>query len=163
VTVKLKVRPGDTVSASVHVSGTTVTLKLTNATRRTSFRKRVTVAAPDLSSAEWIAEAPSTCTSWGRCETLPLTNFGSVAFKNAYATGNGHVGPIADPAWTPVAVLLRTTTISRFYPADESGAGATPAALSATGSAFSVAYEANATAPPGQPPTPDPGDGGLGV
>ena len=163
VTVKLKVRPGDTVSASVQVTGTTVTLKLVNATRHTSFAKNVTVAEPDLSSAEWIAEAPSSCTSWGRCQTLPLTNFGTVTFRNAYATANGHTGPISDPAWSPVAVLLRATRFSRFFVVDESAAGATPAALSATGSSFSVAYEADAAVPPGQTPTPDPGDGGLGV
>jgi hypothetical protein len=164
VNVKLKLAPGNTVTASVQVTGTTVTLKLSNLTRHTTFTKRVQVANPDLSSAEWIAEAPSACTAFGRCETLPLANFGSVVFKNAYATANGHAGAIADPAWTAVSVDLRSDTgfgRSRFIVGDTPTYGATTASLSATGSSFAVAYDANATTPPGQTPQPDPGAGGT--
>jgi hypothetical protein len=46
--------------------------------------------APQLSSAEWIEEAPSTNSG-----VLPLANFGSVTFSNAQYTANGTTGPIA--------------------------------------------------------------------
>src|SRR5439155_1186751 len=106
VAVKLKIFPGNSLRATVTVSGTTVTLRLDNLTRKTFFQKRVTVAQPDLTSAEWVAEAPSSCTSRGRCTVLPLANFGNVAFTQATATGNGHVGTISDTAWTPTAIWL---------------------------------------------------------
>ncbi len=86
IPIKLKSLPGDRITAAVLVQGTQVTLQLTNATRRTRVTKRVTVAAPDLTSAEWISKAPSSCTSSGRCTTLPLANFGSVAFARSAAT-----------------------------------------------------------------------------
>jgi hypothetical protein len=84
VRVPMKLRPGDRVTAAVLVRGPKVTMSLKNATRGTRFSKTVTVSQPlDVSSAEWIAEAPSACTSSGSCEVVPLTNFGSVTFSNA--------------------------------------------------------------------------------
>ena len=59
VPIKLKVSPGNKVSASVKVNGTNVTLTFKNLTRKTNFTKTLTMAAPDVSSAEWIAEAPA--------------------------------------------------------------------------------------------------------
>ncbi len=59
------------------VSGTQVTVTLKNLTRKTSFTKRLAMSAPDVSSAEWIAEAPSACFSSGACRTLPLADFGN--------------------------------------------------------------------------------------
>ena len=55
----------------------TVLVQVKNRTRKTSFTKKLTFANPDLTSAEWIAEAPSACNSF-RCRTLPLSDFGSV-------------------------------------------------------------------------------------
>src|SRR3984893_2100950 len=83
VPVKLKVFPGNRISANVTVTGQLVVVNLKNLTRKTSFTKRLFMAAPDVSSAEWIAEAPSACTSSGDCRALPLANFGPVAFNSA--------------------------------------------------------------------------------
>jgi peptidase A4-like protein len=94
------ITPGDRVSAAVTVSARTVSVRLRNLTRHTVANAKRKLAAPDLTSAEWIAEAPSTCTGSGRCTTLPIANFGSVDFLQAAATGSGHSGLIADPAWT---------------------------------------------------------------
>jgi hypothetical protein len=47
------------------------------------------------SSAEWVAEAPS---SGGRI--LPLTNFGTISFSGSSATGNAPPeGSISDSRW----------------------------------------------------------------
>ena len=61
VKLGLTVRPGDTMSAGVTVSGRSVKLFIANRTRGTSFSKRLDVAQVDVSSAEWIVEAPSAC------------------------------------------------------------------------------------------------------
>jgi Peptidase A4 family len=63
VRVKYKVFPGNVVTASVKVNGSQVSLQIRNLTRRTKFTKELRVTATDVSSAEWIAEAPSSCDS----------------------------------------------------------------------------------------------------
>lgn len=41
---------------------------------------------PDTSTAEWIAEAPSTSTSSATDQVVPLADFGTVTFTKAGAT-----------------------------------------------------------------------------
>jgi hypothetical protein len=95
----------------------------------------LSVSSVDVSSAEWIAEAPSSCTR--SCQTLPLANFGTVPFSAASATAtNGQVGTIAATPWSAVAITLGARTGSY---------GATPSALSADGSSFTVATAQVAT------------------
>ncbi len=146
VTLRLAVRPGDTVSAAVTVSGKTVSMRLRNLTLHTVVNKKVKMAAPDLSSAEWVAEAPAACNGSGRCTTLPLANFGSVDFLQAAATGSRHSGLISDPSWTSIPISLdgsRGPTFGRFGTGGAS-ASAQPSVLSGTGS-FSVAWQAPLT------------------
>ena len=128
IPLKLVVRPGDTISASVAVSGRTVTLKLRNLTRHTSFAKKIRMAAPDRSSAEWIAEAPSTC-NISDCRPLPLANFGTVSFSGATAIGAGHHGTISDPGWAATAVTLKGSAV------------AAPSNLGGDGASFSVGWQ----------------------
>src|SRR5262249_26406760 len=86
-TVKLVVSAGDRISGSVTVAGQQVTVSLKNLTRGTSFSKVLQMAAPDTTSAEWIAEAPSACDSTAsRCRQVSLTNFGTVRFSRSSAT-----------------------------------------------------------------------------
>jgi hypothetical protein len=147
VEVPLKVKPGDQITTSVNVNGTTVLVQIKNRTRKTSFTKTLTVAAPDLSSAEWIAEAPSACNSVGRCQVLPLANFGMVTFTRAAAIATSHPGTINDPAWANIAVtLVPDTSTQLFTSRGSSTAGATPGALSADGRSFGVSWVANAAA-----------------
>ncbi len=158
ITIKnLKIFPGDVITASVVVNGTEVLLWIKNRTRNAVFSKRVTLANPDLTSAEWIAEAPSECTSDGFCRQVPLANFGSVTFTKVAAlatiAGVGNQGgTIASTLWqaTPIQLVPRT---QRFYgdvverPDTTTGsAGATPLGLTGDGSSFSVNWVANATA-----------------
>jgi hypothetical protein len=153
VPVKLVVRPGDALAASVTVSGQTVTLSIKNVTRKKSFTKKLTMSAPDVSSAEWIAEAPSACTSHGDCRALPLANFGTVTFASARVTAAGHTGAITDGAWSATAVSLSGAggfPGSRFA-AMATAADATPSALSGTGGSFSVTWSATADETPADP------------
>lgn len=155
VTVKLAVTPGDAFSASVSVSGTTVSIRVANTTRRRVFAKKLRMAAPDVTSAEWIAEAPSTCGTFG-CRPLPLANFGTVSFSGALATGNGHLGSISDPAWAATAVSLQgvgpdASFGGRFMNAITI-ADAFPGALSSDGFAFAVAWQQQASSPDQPPP-----------
>jgi hypothetical protein len=147
VEVNLKVKPGDLITTSVNVNGTTVLFQIKNRTRKTSFTRAVTVDVPDLSSAEWIAEAPSACTPSGRCTVLPLANFGTVTFTRAAAIASSHPGTINDPTWASDAISLVPQSANRFLASRDpsSTAGATPGMLSADGRSFPVAWLANPT------------------
>src|SRR5215469_10971754 len=116
------VRPGDSISASAVRSGSTYTLKLTDSTHpANSFSTAQTCSTCVNSSAEWIAEAPSSGN-----KILPLANFGT---------------------WTETGATVNSGVISSF-PDDEltmvnnSGAvKAQPGPLSSGGNGFSVTWE----------------------
>ena len=152
VQIPLKVKAGDTLTAAVVVNGQQVTLYLKNVTRKWRFSKTITTTQElDTSSAEWIAEAPSDCSSIGRCRVVPLTNFGTVTFSKIAATGNSHAGTITDPAWTSSPIeLIASGGRSGFFGQNtdsESGVGAVPGDVSTDGRAFSVSWQQNLTPP----------------
>jgi hypothetical protein len=158
VTVKLKLAPGDAVSASVAVTGQAVSLRIADATRRTVFTRNLTMASPDVTSAEWIAEAPSTCGTYGGCRPLPLANFGTATFTGASVTGDGHTGTISDPTWTATAVNLQGTAGGLFrgrYGSTLPTADATAGPLSSDGGSFSVVWSQDTSTPGGGIPYPD--------
>jgi Peptidase A4 family len=108
--------------------------RIRNLTRGTTFTKRLTTTAPDVSAAEWVAEAPSACNGAGRCQVLPLTNFGTVSFSQAAAaTVDGQSGTISSPAWAATPIQLVTDPVV--------GSGAAPGALAPDGSGFSVSWQ----------------------
>ena len=80
------VYPGDTLNASVSGSGSTFTLTLTDVGRWTFSTVQVTPVPPLDASAEWIAEAPTTCKG-SKCKAVSLADFGTVAFTGASANG----------------------------------------------------------------------------
>ncbi len=80
--IHIAVQPGDAMSASVVVVGHRVTVELRDVTRHRSFVKTLHARTVDVTSAEWIAEAPSECVSDGACETLPLADFGTATFNS---------------------------------------------------------------------------------
>jgi hypothetical protein len=146
VELKLKILPGDTISASVNVTGTNVLVQIKNRTRHTSFTRQLTIAQPDLASAEWIVEAPSACTPDGRCTVLPLANFGSVSFTRIATIGNGQPGTLANPAWSALPIRLLPESSSRFSDVESTTlSGATPAAASPDGRSFSVVFDPEPT------------------
>jgi hypothetical protein len=153
VRIPLQLHAGDHVTAAVLVKGQTVTMSLKNLTRRTRFSKTQTLTQPlDVSSAEWIAEAPTGCSASGRCRALPLTQFGTVAFTDAAATADGHPGTISDPAWVAQPIeLIADGSGGRFFgPGDllGPGVGAVPGALATNGRSFTVAWQQNVEPPP---------------
>ena len=160
---KLTIAAGDHMRASVAVAGTTVTLRLWNLTKGTSFTKVVHAPAVDTTSAEWIVEAPSLCTSMTNCISTPLANFGSTTFTAAQAVSStGHAGTIGDPAWSATAIDLTLGGGGRrFIDARRAGLGgggeAKTGDLGADGASFAVNYQGSAPpAPPTVPPQTDP-------
>ncbi|MFL5864992.1 MAG: G1 family glutamic endopeptidase [Solirubrobacteraceae bacterium] len=150
VKVNMAVHPGDHITGKVTVDGTNVTVSLSNATSGASFTKTLPMSNPDTSSAEWIAEAPSTCNGGlSNCTPLSLADFGTVQFTNASATTtDGHTGSISDSAWSTAAVTLSPSSSQLGFDgpqfaSDQTSAGATPSSLSSDGSSFSVAWSSN--------------------
>jgi hypothetical protein len=140
VMVRIGVRPGDTFSATVSVSTKTktVVIRLKNVTTGRLFTKKLHMARPDLGSAEWVAEAPSGCDYTGNCSTLPLTNFGTVAFSHSTATVKGHKGRISDPVWSATTIELHGDNPD--HPSS-AGANAIPGALGPDGGSFAVTWQ----------------------
>ena len=134
------ISPGDHISAKVTVSGSNVTMSLTDETTGQSASKTSQMSDPDLSSAEWIAEAPSQCDGSGNCTPVPLADFGTVNFTNASVTSNGHTGTISDSNWSSEPVQLNGGSSDGFVSYNAS-AGAAPSGLSSDGSGFKVAYQ----------------------
>jgi hypothetical protein len=140
-TIHMRVNPGDTMSASVIVHGRLVRLTLRDLTRRTSFTRSVRAKPIDVSSAEWIVEAPSECSSANSCQTLSLANFGSAAFTSVRAsTTSGHTGSVSDRHWGITRITLATGQ-RHFIGGPSTGAQASVSPLSARGSAFTVIYQ----------------------
>lgn len=155
VTLRINVSAGDLVSASATVKANRVTLRFTDHTRGTTVTVHQGVSSLDLSSAEWIAEAPSQCDDQGNCVPTPLTNFGTVAFSNLSATSSGHTGTISDPAWADQAIQLQSGAGNggyRRFARSFASVTATPSTLSATGDAFSVVFS-QSTSQPSAPTT----------
>jgi hypothetical protein len=138
--IGMKVHAGDTISASVGVQGTSVTLRMRNQTTGEKFTKTTSMSGPDVTSAEWIVEAPSNCdNSGGNCTVLPLADFGTLPFSGAAATtGNGSPKAITNSSFSVFQIKLRSAGSGPGKPA--SSDGATASALSSGGSAFSVTY-----------------------
>jgi len=106
VNLKLKLHPGDQMSASVTVRAHDVTLRIRDLSTGARFTTTKHVSLIDVSSAEWIVEAPSLCVATNDCGTLALANFGNVVFSSATATADRHTGPIEDPDWSATALEL---------------------------------------------------------
>lgn len=151
-TISMTVSPGDEIAATVTVRGHRVTLSLYDVTRRQSFKQTQQVRSVDVSSAEWIVEAPSDCRT-SACRTLPLANFGRTSFRLAEAAArSAHLGGILDRRWQATRIDLRPTEphVALGDPAAAVAAigQAVASTLSAAGTAFSVAYSTALSGPP---------------
>jgi hypothetical protein len=148
--VSMTVRPGDRLSAHVAVSGDTVDVSISDLTRHATFSKRLQMSDPTVSSAEWIAEAPSRCTSSSSqdCHVLPLADFGSVKFTSASASAAGRTGSITSGLGAVSALTLQSNPgLGRMFTA-AAKADASAGALSGSGSSFTVDWQHP------RPPTP---------
>lgn len=166
VKMKLAIHPGDRIAASVaQKEGKTIlqVRDLSTHLARTVVQK---LSKPDLTSAEWIVEAPSLCFSATNCTPLPLTNFGTVSFSNAsVSTAKAQRAAIDSASLHVTRLDLRDYSQGsgqRFSSAMTPATGiASP--LSATGKAFTVTWQAlregepSEEAPSQGPPAPPPG------
>ena len=141
VFVPLGVHAGDVISAHVNVVGTTAVYTLDNLTTGEDYSTQVSAPTPDVTSAEWIAEAPAHCpagvTDFSTCTIQPLADFGQVDFSSATATSAGVTAPISKPDWDPEANEIITG----------SWENAIPTTLTAGGTAFSVRWRSPAPTP----------------
>lgn len=158
VSVTMTVKPGDHISARVAVSGTTVSLSMSDLTQHATFSKQLQMSSPTVSSAEWIAEAPSQCASSTQdCHILSLADFGSVTFTDASASAGGQSGSIASVPGSVAALTLEANTgYGRLY-RTATQADASPGPLSGNGSSFTVQWKRPAvqiTIPPSDPSGP---------
>jgi hypothetical protein len=158
--LNLAVHPGDHMTGKVSVSGTAVTISLSDETTGQSVTKQLQMSNPDTSSAEWIAEAPSAQSEGGSYQVLPLADFGKVTFTSASATSDGHTGTISDPNWSVQQVQLTSPSgpgswtgggagiagDSDGFVSTQSGAGAQTSSLTGDGSSFSVDWTADGSA-----------------
>jgi hypothetical protein len=145
-TVRMTVRPGDLISARVVAHRNHVTVALTDRTRHERFHKRMLDRHMDLSSAEWIAEAPSECMGVSRCSVLPLADFGAVNFMRAYAqTFAYRSGGINSHHWNRTRILLANTEGRRYVSGSSVSSHATPSRLRHRGRTFTITYSSTGT------------------
>lgn len=145
-TVRMTVRPGDLISAHVVARGTHVTVALTDRTRHERFHRRKLDRHMDLSSAEWIAEAPSECLGVSRCSVLPLADFGSVDFMRTYAqTFARRSGGINSRHWNRTRILLANTEGRRYVSGSSVSSHAVPSRLRRRGRSFTITYSSTGT------------------
>jgi hypothetical protein len=151
VNLNIAIHPGDKISAKVSVSGSNVTVSLSDLTTGHSAVKTLRMSSPNASSAEWIVEAPSAQFFGNNYQVLPLADFGKVTFTKATATANGHTGGVTDSAWSATRVQLSPATGVGAGPgpgfaavgpqrfSQQSSAGATTSTVS--GKSFSVTWQ----------------------
>lgn len=127
--VSYPVAPGDAMTASVSLAGSTWTLAISDTTKGWTSSTAIASPspAPEQVSAEWIAERPEVNGS-----LATLSDFGNAAFTSATAANGSASGPISSFDYQPVQMV-------------ETGGSpvlATPGPLTAAGSAFGVAWNA---------------------
>lgn len=116
------VSPGDTLTAEVKYNGnSTYTLSMSSS-RGWNFSTTQSGSFSN-SSAEWIAEAPSSCNR--TCSVLPLANFGTMNFSNSTANG-ATIGSYGSSVWEEITMVTSGGTVK-----------AQPSALNGGGNGFS--------------------------
>ncbi len=120
------VAAGDQISASVVRAGGNYTLTVTDSTHpANSFSTTQACSGCANTSAEWIAEAPSSSTG-----VLPLANFGTWTETNSTVNQNGVNGVISSFADNEITMVNSAGQVK-----------AQPSALNAAGNSFSVAWK----------------------
>lgn len=123
----LAVNPGDLISAHVQYSQRQFTVTITNESTGHSFSTTTRVNSAQRSSAEWVAEAPSSAGG-----ILPLADFHTVSYSADTATVNGATGVIG---------AFGTASVYEITMVDGSGnPKAVPSLLGSDNSSFSVQW-----------------------
>jgi hypothetical protein len=125
-TVGTTVSPGDSISASVVRSGTSYTLKVTDSAHpANSFTTTQTCSNCANSSAEWIAEAPSSGN-----KILPLANFGTWNESGATVKSGSTSGVISSFPDDELTMVNSSGQVK-----------AQPGPLNSSGNGFTVTWE----------------------
>jgi hypothetical protein len=145
VNLPLVVRPGDRLAASVTVSGQFVALHIRDLRDGAVVKITRRMRSPDLSSAEWIAEAPTGCEESG-CRVLPLADFGSVTFSDVQSALVGApAAPLASASFRRTRLDLTAGGTGSSGLEGNANANALPLLASAgpllEEGTFSVSYE----------------------
>jgi hypothetical protein len=116
------VQPGDAITASVRLSGTTWTLAISDITADWQFTTDIPSPspAPPQSSAEWVVERP---VEGGALP--PLSDFGTASFTGAAATDSDTSGPISafSDQRSEMVALTAPTVLAMASPLIPSGDG----------------------------------------
>ncbi len=128
----VSISPGDTISAEVKYSFGKFFVYLTDLKTGQSFTTSASVGNAQRTSAEWIAEAPSSGGS-----ILPLADFTTAFYGSGYtsvpntssATVNGVSGPISSFSHTSITMVTSSGVVK-----------ASPSGLSTDGTSFSVTW-----------------------
>ena len=158
-TIRMSVSPGDLMRARVRVNGHEVALRLADETTHHTFTRTLSTSAIDISSAEWIVEAPSNCLGEAQCVTLPLADFGSAAFGSANVTSTtGRSGSISNRGWgsTQINLVPRGRRFAAYTGAGLAGGAASASTLGRGGTSFSVTFSPVNATPPVTPPNGGP-------
>ena len=126
--VPLAVSAGDSISVSIsQQAADRWVVAFTNTTTRQVYQVTEQYTS-SLSSAEWVEEAPSA----GRGRLLPLDNFGTITFSQAFAVKDGHAVSIGGAGGRAITMI---------------GAGgeplAEPSQLDVDGASFTISRTAN--------------------
>ncbi len=133
--IHFSVEPGDSISASVTYSGSEFTVSVKNERTGKTYAKTERVSGAKRSSAEWIAEAPSSNQG-----VLPLSDFGTV-FLGQNSTGvSGTNEATIDSRSDPIGGFPSSSVESITMMGDDQNMEATPSALSSDKSSFSVQW-----------------------
>ena len=148
VTLGIRIRPGDVITATVIARSDGVVLRLDDRTRHTHAGTRLSASGADLTSAEWIAEAPSLCTNTV-CRPLPLANFGTVTFSRITAATSSGAGTLIAPGWSavPLQLVPRPGAEATSTPGLNAAGTTAPELRSNDGSSFAVSWLAPAGGP----------------
>jgi Peptidase A4 family len=122
------VNPGDSITASVTRSGTSYTLKLTDSTTSgNSFSTKQTCSSSSCkdTSAEWIAEAPSSSTG-----VEPLSHFSVWTASSAKVATTSKTGVISSFTDDEITMVDSSNNVK-----------AQPGALNSTGNSFKVTWK----------------------
>ncbi len=122
------VRPGDQITASVSITGSTWLLALADITQNWNFQAQFPSPTPALSqgSAEWMVEDPDGCSP--QCQVL--SQFTPVQFSHADATLGTQTADISGFPLTQMEIDQNSARLAFAGPLDQSGDGFTDSWLS---------------------------------
>ena len=112
VTIHMTVRPGDVITASTTVAGRAIVFRLEDLTTGARYTGTRRATAVDVSTADWVVEAPSVCSRSGACESLPLASIAPVEFSAAVARSGARTKPAGNAAWKTTTLKLEQESIS---------------------------------------------------